>query len=328
MPGFGTIQASTESDVRTSVTKLLWASAIGLMSLPAFAQTPGARGEAATSASQELTVGVGGYNYVEPGDRSISIHGVKLVGEYTGTYLLGTHWFARTNLRAHVGPTDYDGWCGPWQITPDSGSPNGYRLGIGQYSPCDHTGDRDWYLEGRALAGRDFAGGRWTWSPEAGLGVRHLSNGIGGVSGYRTDRYLYLPLGLTARTALGSQGALSLTLEYDHLIRGWQSTYHAKLGGGDAPATATAPAFTIDGFTDLSFAQHGGRALRAGAKYQMNRRWSVEPYWIRWHVDDSNVSASTATFTVDGITASQQLGFYEPRNTTNEAGVKLGLRIR
>jgi hypothetical protein len=317
------------------VRRLPWAvcaGAIALTPLGAFAQASGAQAGAspATVPGHELTVGAGWYNYVEPGDLSISIHGAKFVGEYTGTFLLdaGAHWFARTNLRAHVGSTSYDGWCGPWQITPDGSSPNGYRLSIGQYSPCDHTGDQDWYLEGRVLAGRDFRGERWTWSPEAGLGVRHLSNGIGGASGYRTDDYLYLPLGLTARTALGSRGVLSLTLEYDHLMRGWQTTYQSKLGGGDAPATPTAPAFTIHGFTDLSFEQHSGRALRASAKYQMNRRWSVEPFWIRWHVGDSTIDRSTATFTVDGIAAEQQLGFYEPRNTTNELGVKLGLRIR
>lgn len=312
--------------------RLVWAGAIALMPAVAFAQTSGAQGGVppATAPGHELAVGLGAYNYVEPGDRSISIHGAKLVGEYTGTFLIDarTRWFARANLRAHIGSTRYDGWCGPWQIAQESSSPNGYRLDIGEYSPCDHSGDRDWYMEGRVLAGRDFVGHRWTWSPEAGLGVRHLSNGIAGVSGYRTDDYLYLPIGLTARTTTGAQGALSVTLEYDHLIRGWQMTYQSELGGGDVAATSTAPAFTLDGFTDISFDQHGGRALRASAKYEIDRRWSVEPYWIRWNVDDSTVSYSTATFTVDGITAEQQLGFYEPRNTTNEAGVRLGFRVR
>jgi len=312
--------------------RLLCAGTIALTPFSADAQTSGVQAGAppATVPGHELTVGLGSYNYVEPGDLSISIHGAKLVGEYTGTFLLDarTHWFARTNLRAHVGSTSYDGWCGPWQIAPDSSSPNGYRLDIGDYSPCDDSGNRDWYLEGRALAGRDFVGQRWTWSPEAGLGVRHLSNGIAGVSGYRTDDYLYLPLGLTARATIGSQGVLSLTLEYDHLLRGWQTTYQSKRGGGEAPATSTAPAFTLNGFTDISFDQHSGRALRVSAKYGLDRRWSVEPYWIRWSVGDSTVNHSTATFTVNGIAAAQQLGFYEPRNTTNELGVKLGLRIR
>lgn len=311
--------------------KLLCAGAIALIPFPVFAQTSGAQAGAPTTLPvQEVTVGVGGYNYVEPGDTSISIHGAKFVGEYTGIFLLDSRkrWFARTNFRVHFGSTNYDGWCGPWQITPDSSSPNGYLLDIGDYSPCQDTGNRDWYVEGRALVGRDFAGQRWTWSPEAGLGVRQLSNSIAGVYGYRTDTYLYLPLGLMARTAIGSQRVLSLNFEYDQLIRGWQTTYESKLGGGDVDATATEPAFTINGFTDVSFAQHSGRALRASAKFEMHRRWSVEPYWIYWNVGDSDVDYTTATFTVNGISAQQQAGFYEPRNTTNELGVKLTFRIR
>ena len=310
---------------------LACAGAIVLLPLSAFAQTSSAVGAPpATAPRQELSMGLGAYDYVEPGDRSISIHGAKFVGEYTGTFLLDarTHWFARTNLRAHLGSSNYDGWCAPWQISPDSSSPNGYQLDIGDYSPCEDSGNTDWYLEGRVLAGKDFSGQRWTWSPEAGLGVRHLSNGLAGVSGYRTDNYLYLPLGLTVRTRVGSQSVLSLNLEYDHLIRGWQTTYQSKLGGGDVPPTSTAPGFTINGFTDISFDQHGGRALRASVRYEMTRRWSVEPYWIRWNVDDSTVNDATATFTVNDITAEEQLGFYEPQNTTNEFGVRFGFKIR
>jgi hypothetical protein len=163
-------------------------------------------------------------------------------------------------------------------------------------------------------------------SPYAGVGVRHLSSGIAGVAGYRTDDYLYLPVGLTTRTRVASR-PLSITLEYDHLLHGWQKTRQSRLGGGMVPATPTAPAFTIDGFTDVSFDQHGGWALRASANYRVTPRWSLEPYYVRWSVDDSAVNAVTATFTVNDITARQQLGFYEPYNTTDEFGVKLGFRF-
>ena len=64
------------------------------------------------------------------------------------------------------------------------------------------------------------------------------------------------------------------------------------------------------------------------AKFEMHRRWSVEPYWIYWNVGDSDIDITTAPFTVNGISAQQQAGFYEPRNTTNELGVKLTFRIR
>ncbi|HTM33019.1 MAG TPA: hypothetical protein VL263_17025 [Vicinamibacterales bacterium] len=322
--------------------KLLLAGLTAFIPFHALAQTSGSTSGSAqspvtapvestlaTPVGHEVSFGVGGYKYVEPGDTSISIHGPKFGGEYTGTMSLNParHWFLQAEAKGLFGHTTYDGWCSPFLITPDSRSPNGYALDLGEPSPCSESGDNDWYVEGRALVGKDFIGDRWAWSPDVGLGIRHLSNGIAGVNGYRTDEYLYLPLGITARTIVASHNALSFGLEYDHLLHGWQTTRDSQLGGGDVPATATAPAFTIEGFTDVSFDQHSGWALRASAKYQMTRQWSVEPQYIHWNVSDSPVSYETATYTVNGITAQEQLGAYEPLNRTNEFVVKIGLRF-
>jgi hypothetical protein len=273
--------------------------------------------------------GFGGYTYTEPGDTSISIHGPKFGGGYTGTMSLdaGRRWFLQADARGLVGNTTYDGWCYPFLITPESTSPNGYALDVGDASPCNENGDKDWYVEGRALVGRDFIGGAWGWSPDVGVGIRHLSNGVNGVAGYRTDDYLYLPVGLTARTMVASHHALSVNLEYDQLLHGWQKTRDSQLGGGDVPATPTAPAFTIDGFTDISFDQHSGWAVRASAKYQLTSRWSVAPEYIHWNAGASPVNEETATFTVNGITAQQPLGAYEPLNKTDEFVVTLGFRF-
>lgn len=305
--------------------RLLCAGAIALIPFRAFAQTP----TLATPMGHDVNVSVSGYTYIEPGDLPISIHGAKFGGEYTGTFSLNQrqHWFARANARGTVGGATYDGWCAPWLIVPGSTSPNGYALDLGDYSPCSETGDKDWYLEGRALVGKDFIGQTWTWSPESGLGIRHLSNGTTGIAGFRTDNYLYVPLGITARTRIASRHTLSVNLEYDRLIRGWQTTRDSQLGGGDAGATTTAPAFTINGLTDFSFAQHRGWAVRASAKYELKRGWSVEPYYVRWSVDASPVSVGTATFTVNNVTARQQFGAYEPVNATNEFGVKLNFHF-
>ena len=157
----------------------------------------------------------------------------------------------------------------------------------------------------------------------AGLGYRHLSNGIAGISGYRTEDYLYLPLGITARTRVASQGTLGFTLEYDHLIHGWQTTRDSQLGSGEVPATPTAPAFTIEGFSDISFDQHSGWALRASARYRFTKHWSVEPFYVYWNVDASRVNYETVAFTVNGVTAVERFGAYEPDNFTHEFGVKL-----
>jgi hypothetical protein len=317
---------------------LALAGAMALMSSQAFAQTPDSappaqRHEApaslATPTGHEVGFTLGNYTYNEPGATSISIHGAKLGVEYTGTLSLNEfrHWFVQVDVRGITGSVRYDGWCSPFLITPNSASPNGYELDMGDPSPCSESGDKDWYVEARGLVGKDLIGNRWALSPYAGLGFRYLSNGTSGVAGYRTDQYIYLPLGLTARTAVGSDSTLSFNLEFDVLILGWQTTRDSELGGGDVPPTATAPGFTINGFTDVSFAQHGGWALRASAKYQFTRRWSVEPYYVHWDVNASPVSYETVAFTVNNVTAREQMGFYEPRNVTDEAGVKLGFHF-
>jgi len=305
---------------------LLVVGSIAFIPSQAFAQVDAT---VATPAGHELMFGVGYYDYVEPGDTSISIHGPKFNAGYTGTMSLNPdqHWFLQADAQGLFGSTTYDGWCSPFLIIPNSASPNGYALDFGDPSPCSESGDKDWYLEGRALVGKDFIGQTWGWSPEIGLGVRHLSNGTNGVAGYRTDDYLYLPVGITARTIVGSHRTLSFNLEYDQLLHGWQRTHDSQLGGGDVPATPTAPAFTIDGFSDISFDQHSGWALRGRAAFQITRQWSVEPEYTHWNVSASPVNYETATFTVHGVTAHQQVGFYEPLNTTNEFVVKLGFRF-
>jgi hypothetical protein len=315
-------------------------SVITLMASQAFAQTPDpmpastratATGEAnlSTPTGHEVSGGLASYTYREPGNQAISIHAPKFVADYTGTLAVDRtrHWFAQADVRGSVGQATYNGWCSPFLITPYSSSPNGYALDIGDASPCDESGDQDWYLEARGLTGKDLIGEHWGWSPYTGLGLRHLSNGTNGVSGYRTDDYLYLPLGMTARTSVASHGALSLNVEYDLLLHGWQKTRDSELGGGLIPATDTAPAFTLDGFSDISFSQSGGWALRASAKYPVTSRFSVEPYYVHWNVTASPVNSETATFTVNGITVQQQVGAYEPDNSTNEFGVRLGFHF-
>lgn len=312
------------------------------MSSPGFAQAPDSRpapraqpdGAAvddslATPTGHEVNASVANYDYIEPGGQSISIQGVKVGGEYSVTLSLNKrhHWFAQTGVRGTVGNVTYTGWCSPFLITPNKASPNGYELDVGGASPCSETGDKDWYLEARALAGKDVIGRRWAWSPYTGLGLRHLSNGTTGTAGYRTDDYLYVPVGLTARTRVASQATLGFNLEFDPLIHGWQTTRDSYLGGFAAPATTTAPAFIVDGFTDVSFSQSRGWALRASARYQVTRLWSVEPYYIHWNVSASPVSEETATFTVNQVTAQEQLGAYEPNNVTHEFGVKVGFHF-
>jgi hypothetical protein len=317
------------------VKRLLFFSIIALISSQALAQTPdptstaAVEGSLATPTGHDVNLSVGSYTYTEPGSPRISIHGPKIGGEYTGTLPLSErrHWFAQADLRGSIGNVTYDGFCSPWLITPNSASPNGYELDLGDFSPCGETGDSDWYVEARALVGKDVVGQGWAWSPYTGLGFRRLSNGTTGTTGYRTDDYLYVPLGISARTRVASHRVLSFNLEYGRLIRGWQKTRDSQLGGGGVPATTTAPAFTIDGFTDISFTQHAGWELRAGGTYQVTKHWFVNPYYVHWSVGASPVNDETVTFTVNGVSAKERLGAFEPFNVTHEFGVKLGLHF-
>ena len=305
---------------------LLISAALALISSQVFAQTPDPT--LATPEGTDISVSLGSYTYTEPGDTAISIHGLKVGGDFTGTLAISQrhHVFFQTNARGLVGATKYTGWCSPFFITPNSGSPNGYELRVGGPSPCTESGDKDWYVEARGLVGKDMIGDHWAFSPYSGAGLRYLSNGTTGTAGYRTDKYLYVPVGVTSRTKAGSH-ALSFTLEGDALVHGWQKTRDSELGGGDVPATPIAPAFTIEGFSDISFTQSKGWALRASAKYDVTPHLSLEPYYIRWTVGASPRNDETVTFTVNGITAREQLGAYEPLNHTNEAGVKLGFHF-
>ena len=304
------------------------ASALLLIASQAVAQLPTSEvdeNSLATPTGHDLAITASSYTYKEPDAPGISIHGAKVGGEYTGTWSLNRRqrWFVQANIRGLTGSATYDGACAPWFIKPNGASPNGYELDLGGYSPCSETGDADWYAEARGLVGKDVIGRQRGWSPFTGLGLRHLSNGTTGIDGFRTDEYLYVPIGLTARTKVASDHVLSLTVEYDQLIHGWQKTRNSALGGGLVPATPTAPAFTIDGFTDISFSQQAGWALRASATYHVTRRVSVAPYFIHWSVNASSVNTGTVAFTVNNVTAREQLGAYEPFNVTNEFGVKL-----
>ncbi len=256
--------------------RLLVFGSIVFLPCQAFAQTSGSQSTdspgadavdasgVATPAGHEVNFGVAGYKYVEPGDTSISIHGLKVGGGYTGTrsFNSGQHWFLQADAQGRFGSTTYDGWCSPFLITPDRTSPNGYALDIGDPSRCDESGDKDWYAEGRALVGKDFISQNWGWSPDIGVGIRHLSNGTTGVAGYRTDDYLYLPVGITARTIVASHNALSVNLEYDYLLHGWQRTHDSQLGGGDIPATLHPHSRSRDSPMSRSISTRDGRCAQ------------------------------------------------------------------
>jgi hypothetical protein len=202
---------------------LALAGLLALTCSTAFAQTPTTPRAAVltTRTGHDVNVSVQHYDYTEPMDIDVSIHGPKFGAEYTGTFSLSErrHWFAQVNLRATGVTANYDGSCRPWQIVPSSTTANGYRLTLGAASKCSDTGNADWYVDGRALIGKDVVGRTASISPFTGVGVRHLSNGTTGNFNYRTQEYLYIPVGATLRTTAIAERVLGITVEYDYMLR-------------------------------------------------------------------------------------------------------------
>src|SRR5690242_17861754 len=138
---------------RNPMKTLFVTSVVTLLASNAFAQTSTVETDLATPIGHEVSAGLTSYTYREPGDQAISIHGAKFLGEYAGTFSLNKtqHWFAQAQLRGVFGSTTYNGWCSPFVIVPDNESPNGYALDTGDASPCNESGDKDWYAEVRGL---------------------------------------------------------------------------------------------------------------------------------------------------------------------------------
>lgn len=176
------------------------------------------------------------------------------------------------------------------------------------------SGVSDWYVEGRALIGKDLVKHGWVLSPYVGVGFRHLSN----LKGQRQQDYLYLPFGISVQTSALLKRKIEFKLEADILLQGWQQTRFSQLP----------PSGTLLSATDVKFNQRLGGALRTSAKVHLDRRWSLEPYFIHWVIDRSSVDTSIIQFTnTAGQPAQLSAALVEPFNFTNEFGVKLGLRF-
>jgi len=75
--------------------------------------------------------------------------------------------------------------------------------------------------ETRAVLGAEFIKVNHLLSPFIGIGYRTLFNDFKNVDGSTHEsKYIYVPVGITHRYALGSKARLSTSLEYDYFISG------------------------------------------------------------------------------------------------------------
>ena len=219
------------------------------------------------------------YHYEEPNFAKLIGPRVGLLGAYT---LVRWRMFLRADARVSAGNLKYQG-SGTKDDVPDS------------------------ILETRIVAGTDLhAGDRVAFSPYAGLGYRYLYNDLRGhtstgAAGYRRySNYLYAPVGLTTRFAIGGRWALAPTLEYDVFIRGRQTTMLSDVSSANADVTNT---------------QKSGRGYRLAVMAE-GGRFVFGPWIHYWRIGDS-----------DRVRISPTTVGLEPANWTREIGVEVRYRF-
>jgi hypothetical protein len=245
----------------------------------AVAQTARQADPLATRSGLEVGAQVAGYTYDEPGVAKLSGNRLGIVGAATLTGESGL--FGKIDFRESYGRLKYEG----------SGT---------------MTGVPDLIFEVRALGGFDWIGAGVSLSPYLGLGYRYLYNDLTGYSstgaaGYRRySNYLYAPVGLTVRIALGAHWVLAPTGEVDVFIRGKQKSMLS-----DASA----------GLNDVTNTQKHGSGYRAYLMLE-NGNLAFGPWMHYWHIQDSDLQP------IGGGRSG-----LEPENWTREIGVEFRYRF-
>lgn len=241
-----------------------------------------AGGSLATRSGFEAGFQISGYRYTEP-EIDVSIEGRQIGGRVAYTFGITRSMFGRIDARLAYGDLDYSG-SGTAEAQPNS------------------------IFEVRNVFGRDhYVAEGLVLTPYLGIGYRSLYSDLRGESstgavGYRRySRYLYLPIGLTARFGGENQWVVSPTIEYDYFIRGKQETMLTDTG--------------IPGLPDVENTQNKGVGYRASLRFE-NGQFSFGPWIHVWRIENSDI-----------VRISPTEGVLEPENVTKEAGVELNYRF-
>ncbi len=206
----------------------------------------------------------------------------------------------------------------------------------------DYTGSGSWdglkdfMYEMRALVGYEHdINPSLRVMPYAGLGYRYLNNGSEAMaariidgdayySGYnRESKYYYIPVGVQVYQKLAGGWGLGVDLEYDFWSSGKQISHFEDMedtGGANA------------GYDAMKNRQNKGFGLRGSLKIDKaltGMTLRIEPYYRYWKIEDSEVGFMTkggALVPVPGMPGYFEAGL-EPENTTQEIGVRMGLKF-
>jgi len=230
-----------------------------------------------TQTENSVGVSLSQYKYKEPGFMTLQ---AKVLGiDYVGTYAFAPQW-----------PQKQQTWFLRGEMAYKTGQAN-YKSNNG----ISISDTENWFVEVRALVGRDVQLGQSVMSPYIGLGLRHLHNDLRAENtlGYRrVTRYFTMPFGVLHKQQWSPDSVLVTHLEYLHLVQG---THWAKFSDS-SPFSS-----------DVKLKLPRGHGIRAGALWRFNS-WSMGPTLTYWNIDRSDPSGQTAV---------------EPANQTIEFGLKL-----
>ncbi|CAL7960654.1 conserved exported hypothetical protein [Gammaproteobacteria bacterium] len=236
------------------------------------------------------------YRYQEP--NVMSLRAVNIGLNYIGTLVFQNDWFIRGDLAATI-----------------SGGAKYSSNGTGSMNNV-----KNWYTDIRALFGRNFEFKSSSLSPYAGFGYRYLDNNSEGMvtttgnSGYRrASNYYYLPIGITHQVNLSSQSKLVTNIEFDYLTIGKQVNYFS-----DFSIVQTKYGKILG--RDITNTQKKGYGARFSTMCQINN-WLIGPYLTYWRI---NTSDGVVVPTID---TNNSVVYYEPKNNTIEAGLKISYKL-
>jgi hypothetical protein len=237
-----------------------------------------------TQTGKDIGLSISAYQYREPG--IMSLQGMKTGLDFHAVKAVRNDLFVRGDLRWAFGLVNYDSY--------DTGSANG---------------EPDWYVEARALLGKDWVVRGSVLAAYTGIGYRYLFNDGRGVTstgygGYRrASNYIYLPIGIIHRRTIKDNARLESTLEYDPLLFGKQISSLSDVGGG---------------YSDVTNNQNNGYGLKFSIMYQ-KYKWAIGPYVDYWNIGQSDI--------VYEIQSGVPTALIEPSNHTVEFGFKASQRF-
>jgi len=188
------------------------------------------------------------------------------------------------------------------------------------FGEVDYTGSGtmdgvdDYIVEIRGLLGYDFITKTIVYTPYIGYGYRYLNDDLRGITstgakGYeRESNYYYSPIGIETLTDLQNGWFIGVVLEYDYF---WYGQQESHLSDADP------------GYSDLSNDQNSGYGYRCSIKFHKKGSgvdYVIEPYYIYWDIDKSEVSNITYSGILYGYG-------WEPDNESKEYGIKFTVKF-